>query len=133
MNANENKHMDNLIRKVIEKAPLESPSFDFTAQIMAKLENVKQSETTVYRPLISKAAWLAIFGAVATLIIYTLNNLQPEATGSYIDFSFLANNKLVSTFGRMTFSNTVLYAFLSLSIMILIQVSVLKSYFNKRF
>lgn len=135
MNANENKQMDNLIRKVIEKVPLEEPSSNFTAQIMAQLENTQQSETTMYRPLISKAAWFTIFGAVAALIIYTLNDLQPAAAGSYrdVDFSFLVSKKVVNTFSQLTFSNTLLYAFLSFSIMLLIQVSVLKSYFDKRF
>lgn len=135
MNANENKEIDNLIRKVIEKAPLESPSFDFTAQIIAQLEHAQQSEATVYKPLISKTAWLFIFGAVAAMLFYTFKDTAPQVTSSFrvIDFSFLGSNKVLNTFSRLTFSNTVLYALLSLSVLLLIQVSVLTSYFNKRF
>jgi hypothetical protein len=135
MNANENKQMDNLIRKVIEKAPLESPSFDFTARIISQLEHVKQSETTVYRPLISKTGWLAIFVAVAALIIYARNDIQSQTTSSFgiIDFSFLVSNRGLNTLSRLSFSNTVLYAFGALSIMLLLQVSILTSHFNKRF
>lgn len=135
MNANENKEMDNLIRKVVEKAPLESPSFDFTTQIMTQLEHVKQSEATVYKPLISKTVWLFIFGAVTAMMCYAFTDLAPqdESTFRGVDFSFLTSNKVLNTFSRLTFSNTVLYAVLSLSVMLLIQVSVLTSYFNKRF
>jgi len=135
MNANENKEMDNLIKKVIEKAPLESPSFDFTAQIMAQLEHAQQSEATAYKPLISKTAWLVIFGTIAAIILYVIKDMTPQVATSFrvIDFGFPASNKVLNTFSQLTFSNTVLYAFLSLSVMLLIQVSVLTSYFNKRF
>jgi len=55
-----NKHIDSLVEKVVKESSLESPSLDFTSNIMSKIEAVPQNEITVYEPLISKSVWLAI-------------------------------------------------------------------------
>lgn len=135
MNAHENKQMDDLSKKVIQKATLESPSFDFTAQIMAQLSELKQSETTIYKPLISKTAWFVIFGGFAALVSYTFfaTQMRMESSFSAFDFSILTNNKVSGLFSRITFSKTLLYALAFLSVMVLVQVSFLKAYFDKRF
>jgi hypothetical protein len=52
---------------------------------------------------------------------------------SELDFSILTNVKISDVFARFAFSKTLLYALALLSIMVLIQVSFLTSYFNKRF
>jgi ABC-type uncharacterized transport system permease subunit len=134
MNENENKQMDNLSRKVIRKASLESPSFDFTTQIMAQLTVLKQSEATIYKPLISKTTWLVIFGSLAALVIYAIG-VQPQTLDKFdvLDFSTLLNNKISGIFSRLTFSKTLQYALFSLSIMVLIQVYLFKRYLDKRF
>lgn len=134
MNENENKQMDNLSRKVIRKASLESPSFDFTTQIMAQLTVLKQSEATIYKPLISKKAWFVIFGCLVALVIYAIGE-QPQTPECFdtVDFSTLLNNKISGIFSRLTFSKTLQYALLSLSIMVLIQVYLFKRYLYKRF
>ncbi len=134
MNENENKQMDNLSRKVIRKASLESPSFDFTAQIMAQLTVLKQSEATIYKPLISKKVRFVIFGGFAALVIYAIGE-QPQALDKFgvLDFSTFLNNKISGIFSRLTFSKTLQYALFSLSIMVLIQVYLFKRYLYKRF
>lgn len=135
MKENENKQMDNLAKKVIKRASLESPSFDFTAQIMTQVSALKQSETTIYKPLISKTTWFVIALGFAALVAYAFSATQGhmESSFSALDFSILTNNKVSNLFSRMTFSKTVLYALAFLSVMVLIQVSFLASYFNKRF
>ncbi|TDE30612.1 MULTISPECIES: hypothetical protein [Flavobacterium] len=132
---NENKQMDNLSRKVIRKASLESPSFDFTTQIMAQLTVLKQSETTIYKPLISKKGWFVIFGGFAALVVYAIIGEQPQIPEWFdtVGFSTLLNNKILGIFSRLTFSKTLQYALFSLSIMVLIQVYLFKRYLYKRF
>lgn len=135
MNENGDKQIDDLTRKVIEKASLESPSFDFTAQIIAQVLTSKQSEATVFKPLISKTSWLAIFVGFTALFVYAIIALQPQTPNGLgiLDFSTLLNNKISGIFSRLTFSKTLQYALLSLSIMLLIQVYFFKSYLDKRF
>jgi hypothetical protein len=137
MKENENIQMDNLARKVIKKAALESPSFDFTTQIMTQVSALKQSEATIYKPLISKTAWLVILGSFAVWIAYTFlgtqTQTQTQGLFSTLDFTAFTNNKVYWVFSEFAFSNTVLYALALLSIMVLVQVTVLAAYFNKRF
>jgi hypothetical protein len=132
MNVNENKQIDNLARKVIKKALLESPSVDFTTQIMTQVSVSKQSEATVYKPLISKTTWFVIAVGFSVLVAYSFLGTQGYMESSF-DFSILANNKVFAVFSRFTFSKTLLYALVFLSVMVLIQVSFLTSHFNKRF
>lgn len=49
------QHLDKLVERVIKSSPLESPSKDFTANIMSKIETASVGTSTVYKPLISKA------------------------------------------------------------------------------
>ena len=133
MNENENKRIDNLSRKVIVKASVESPSFDFTAQIMTQLTALGQSQATVYKPLISKKAWFVIFGTFAALLAYAFFGTQQQASEPFLDFSILDKTKVLYTLPRFTFSKTLSYALLFLSLMVLIQVSFLKDYFDRKF
>lgn len=135
MKENGDKQIDDLTRKVIEKASLESPSSDFTAQILAKLIASKQSDITIFRPLISKTSWLVIFVGFTALIVYAIIGMQPQTTNGLgiLDFSTLLNSKISEIFSRLIFSEIVQYALLSLSIMLLIQVYFFKSYLDKRF
>lgn len=135
MNTNENKQIDDLARRVIEKATLESPSFDFTAQIMTQLTDLKQNETTVYKPLISKTAWFAIFIGFAILMGYTVTGTQSQTLNwfDFPDLNVLLNQKISTSMFQFTFSKIVLYALTLLAVMVLVQVSFLKAYFDKRF
>ncbi|MNF72812.1 hypothetical protein D3C85_862900 [compost metagenome] len=134
MKEKEDKQMDDLTRKVIKMASLESPSFDFTAQILAQVIASKQSETTVFKPLISKTAWLVIFGSLTALVIYGIG-VEPQVPDQFgiLNFSTLLNDKVITMFSRFTFSKTLLYALFSLSTMVFIQVYVFKRYLDKRF
>lgn len=127
------KQMDNLVKKVIVKASLETPSFDFTAQIMTQLVAKKQSESTIYKPLISRTVWIAIFVGFGVLIAYSFFGMQQESQNGILDFDVLTYSTVFDKLSKITVSKTVLYALVSLSVMILVQVSVLKDYLDKRF
>ena len=60
MKAHSEQHLDDLAKKVMTSAPLETPSFNFTADVMAKLDAPQVSAITTYKPLISKKAWIVI-------------------------------------------------------------------------
>lgn len=127
------EQMDNLVKKVIVKASLETPSFDFTAQIMTQLVAKKQSESTIYKPLISRTVWITIFVGFGVLIAYSFFGMQQESQNWILDLDVLTYSTIFDKLPKITVSKTVLYALVSLSVMILIQVSVLKDYLDKRF
>lgn len=135
MNANEIKEIDKLVHKMMKKATLESPSFDFTAQIMEQVSSLKQSQATIYEPLISRKAWILICTGFATLMGYVLLGTQQELTSwdHFLDLNTFANDAFSIALHRFFFSNVMLYSLVFLSIMVLVQVSFLKMFFNKRF
>ena len=134
------KEMEQLVEKMMKKTSLDTPSLDFTSNIMSKVLDIKTSETTVYNPLISKKVWMMIGFGVLTLLIYIVFGATTENSGfiSKIDFSMLTNNKIGNMVSNMEWSNFHVskafgYAFMSLGIMICIQILFLKRHFNQRF
>jgi hypothetical protein len=124
------KNIENLIDKMMAENTLESPSIDFTSKIMAQVLVAEKSKVINYKPLISKSTWIIIgFGLVGLAVYASLfsvpeNNL--EIGKSYADnlFAFLSGIHL---------SKNILYAFLVVPFMILIQIGLLKNYFDKRY
>lgn len=132
MNETEHKKLDALIKELIKETPENNPSPDFTDKIMLKIEVLNSIKSTTYQPLISKKTWvfLCIFSIV--LIGLLVNNVSFEKTTwlthisikNYIDFQ-LPNLSIGYKFPRIF-----LYGFLCFSIMILIQIPLLKNYFD---
>jgi len=124
------KNIENLIDKMMAEDTLETPSFDFTSKIMAQVLVAEKAKIKPYKPLISISTWIFIGAALALLIAYnvffagTQNNL--EIGKSYTD-------TISEIFSGIHISKTLLYAILIVSFMILIQVGVLKNYFDKKY
>ena len=66
------QHFDKLAKKVMKMSLLESPSLDFTANVMANVEARVVNDITVYKPLISKRWWLIISVLFIGGLIYSL-------------------------------------------------------------
>ena len=124
------KNIENLIDKMMAEDTLETPSFDFTSKIMAQVLVAEKAKIKPYKPLISISTWIFIGAALALLIAYNVffagaqNNL--EIGKSYTD-------KISEIVSGFHISKTLLYAILIVSFMILIQVGVLKNYFDKKY
>ncbi|NRS90401.1 hypothetical protein HNQ02_003341 [Flavobacterium sp. 7E] len=135
MNAKENKEIDNLVNKMMKKATLESPSFDFTAQIMEQITSLQQSKATIYEPLISRKAWFFICTGLVALMGYVLlgTQQQPTSWDHFLDLNIFINDTFSIALHRFLFSNVMLYSLAFLSVMVLVQVFFLSMFFNKRF
>jgi len=124
------KNIENLIDKMMSENTLESPSVDFTSKIMSQILVSEKAKIKPYKPLISISTWIFIGIALALLIVYnvffaeTQNNL--EIGKSYTD-------KISAIVSGIHISKTLLYAILIVPFMILIQVGVLKNYFDKKY
>lgn len=134
MNENVDKHIENMVDKVMKNVTLEIPSFDFTAKVMSQVNLITQSQATVYEPLISKKGWIIIFGGLIAVVAYVLFFSQPQTKGwfSKINFSALNDYKISNVFSGIEPSRITTYALILLAIMLILQVSVLKNYFDKR-
>ena len=133
MKENEDKNIEQYVHAVIKETPLESPSPDFTARVMASVLALDKSKATVYKPLISKMGWVLIFGGIiATLVYFIMNGSaqvvsQPWSLGTGVkDF--------IKTFSvhLFQFSRTTINVVILSTIMMIIQITLLKNYLDKR-
>jgi hypothetical protein len=127
------KNIEQLIEKMMAEDKLQSPSIDFTSKIMANIQALEEKKLSVYKPLISKPIWISIGIAVALLVIYisffsvSENNIEIEQIGK------LYSDKIANSFSGIHFSKNIMYAILIVPFMILVQVGILKNYFDKKY
>lgn len=121
------KNIEKFIEKIMEEASLETPSFDFTSKIMAQVTVAESAKIKEYKPLISKQAWFAIFGIFAFFIGFSLIGTDQKPQ---FDFGL---NSFLKQLPTLHFSDTITYSILIVTLMVLIQIPLLKNYFDKRF
>jgi len=135
MKENTEQQLDKLAKKVMQSSSLESPSIDFTANIMAKVEASATSNITVYKPLISKRSWIIISILLIGSLFYSVlgNNFESSGWFNNVDFSIISNNKITEAISGITFSKTLMYAVGLCGLMFFIQIPMMKHYLDKRF
>ena len=124
------KNIENLIDKIMAENTLESPSFDFTSKIMSQVLAAEKSQIKTYKPLISNLTWITIglsLILLTTYCFYSTNNI------SNFEIAKLYTDKASTLFSGIHFSKNILYALLIVPFMILVQIGVLKNYFDKRY
>ena len=133
----ENKHIEELdafAKKYIKEVKVESPSVDFTANIMSTITNLAPIKNTlVYKPLISKKGWFIVFAAVVAVFLIPFRSSEegwfslPE-----MNFSFLEKLNFSGLFENVSVSNTTLYIAITFSALVFIQIFYLKGIFEKQ-
>jgi len=135
MKENVDKHIEQLVGKVMKKSTLESPSQDFTANVMSQLEPSKQSITTIYKPLITKRVWALISVVFISFLVYTVFVNKPETSDWFnrINFNEMNFDKISNAFSQIKAPKTAAYIIGVFAMMLLVQLTFLKNYFDKRF
>lgn len=121
----EDKNVERFIEKIMQETSLETPSFDFTSKIMAQV-SVEKSKAIPYKPLISKPVWFSIIVSVLGMVFYAFFARNSK---SQFDFNFQFPNLIPN----IPISDSTSYAVLIVAFMILIQIPILKIYYDKRF
>jgi hypothetical protein len=124
------KNIEKLIDKIMAENTLESPSFDFTSKIMAQVLVAEKSKIKAYKPLISISTWIFIGVTLALLIAY---NVFFAETQNNVEIGKSYTDKISAIVSGIHISKTLLYAILIVPFMVLIQVGVLKNYFDKKY
>lgn len=133
MKANVDKNIEQLTDKLLMDTALESPSLNFTAHVMSRVEAIAQSSVTAYKPLISKKVWIGLFTIIAAIFAYSIFGTTTESTViPSIDFSILTNNKISHALSSLNASKTIIYAVVMFTLMFGIQIPLLKGYFDRR-
>lgn len=127
------KNIEQLIDKMMAEEKLQSPSIDFTSKIMAQVLILEEKKRKTYKPLISKPVWIFIGLSLAAIVIYASlfsvseNNFKIDQIGK------LYSDKISTAFSGIHFSKNILYAVLIVPFMVLVQIGVLKNYFDKKY
>jgi hypothetical protein len=124
------KEIENLIEKMMRENSLESPSFDFTSKIMSQVLVVEKSKVKIYKPLISKPTWAFIGICLTTITAYSFYS---NSEISNFEIVKLYSDKASALFSGIHFSKNIMYSLLIVPVMILIQIGVLKNYFDKKY
>jgi hypothetical protein len=132
-NHNLQKEIDAFASKYIKEIELESPSLNFTAALMKKIE-ANQKKVLNQEPLISKKGWFGIFSVIFIVLLFSLQTKEKSVFElPKLDFSLIPSLKINQIFEMLSISNNTLIAFLLFGGMLLFQLFYLKNYFDKRF
>ena len=125
------KHIQDLTDKIMEESSLESPPFNFTANVMSQLQ--KQTIRIAYKPLISKKVWALVAACILIVVVFTFNNSVSESSWlDMISFTGGFNYSLEGLIPNLEIPKTYVYSLVFLALFILIQIPYIKYINNKR-
>lgn len=126
------EQLEAMLERLMRDEAIETPSDDFTDKVMDRVQTLANGSSITYRPLISKWVWVLIVLVFTGLIaIISLNS--SGGGGEWLsrlnvsDFQFQLFENI-----HFEFSKTFTYGSILLGVMMLVQATMLKSYFNNR-
>ncbi|OUL60152.1 hypothetical protein [Flavobacterium sp. AJR] len=126
------EYYENLVDKVMAESVLQKPSADFTSKIMSQILIAEKSKAIVYKPLISKSVWFVILVCLIAFVGYVIFGGN-ETKQNDLVVSDLLYSKIDNITPLFQFSKNTSYAVLIVALMALIQIPVLKNYYDKRY
>lgn len=134
MEENKNiKELDAFTKKYINEIEEETPSIDFTANIMGAI--LKEEESSIYKatPLISKKVW----GVLASVLAISMLFVSKGTSLSWLKIpkmriDYLSTIQIPNLFEGITVSNLMLCACFFFTLMVFVQIYFLKNHFTKR-
>lgn len=115
----------------MESAGLEKPALDFTDSVMSKIDELETSSVSSQQALISKPAWVVICSVFLGLLVYAVY-LQPESLGWLEGYDGLNKLRDLDLIGTVSISETLIFSAVIFASMFLLQMGMMKLYFNKR-
>lgn len=128
MDKHEEKELEAFVDKIMADAPLESPSADFTKNLMQHIEAVQHKEVYQYRPIVPKQVLVLIFVGLVSLTLYLIAQYGLESDGGWF-----GNVSVEPVFDNMwgwlenyTSSKILIYAVLLFGLLFFVQVPLMK-------
>jgi hypothetical protein len=120
----------------VKEASMQSPKKDFAVNVMREIAAYEVSKNTqaVYQPLIGNKAWLTI-GAIiigfGCLVFFQAPTNEASLLDA-LDFSNFKFDGIAKLLNNIQIPKTFLYSFTILSLMLFLQIPILKNIFQKR-
>lgn len=128
MDKQEEKNLEAFVDKIMADAPLESPSPDFTKNLMQHIEARQHKEVFQYRPILSKPVKVFLLVGFFGLILYLMSqNGMGSGQGWFENISIepLFQN-VWGWLENYTSSKILIYAVLLFGVLFFVQVPMLK-------
>lgn len=133
MKTNDDKNLEHFVDGLMKQTSLDSPSPEFTSTLMMQVQVTRMDTVTVYKPLISKWGWFSITATVLLLLGYLFMNGDSTAEGWLNNSQFNLNaGSFLNNLAVVRFSAVTYYAIILATLLLFVQLIVLKHYFNKR-
>ncbi len=122
------------IKQLVKEAGTEHPSPVFLQNVMNQIKVSETQRSEVYKPLISKKAWL-IIGLVILVFICGVPFFSntDESIVNTINFSFSDLVTIKNPFSGFTLHKTTVYGVLFLAMLFFVQITILKRRIDKSF
>ena len=133
MKNNVDENIEKLVKKLVQTDSIETPSLDFTKNVMSGILESKTNNNIIYQPIISKRGWLLISTGIIGVFTFLIFHTEKASPANQFNFSFLRFDKLLNSFSGFHVSDTTVHILLLAFLMISIQVILLKSYLNKSY
>lgn len=133
MDDTKDKMLEELFDAAMRDVELNTPSEDFTKKVMGRIEALPAQKQVVYQPLISKKVLVLISSLFVLLMGYLafMGDLTSSGWFDALDLGTVAPKLTLPSF-KMPYSDTMVYAMLFLGIMVWVQTSLLKGYFDRK-
>ncbi|SHH02423.1 hypothetical protein [Flagellimonas flava] len=127
------KNLEKLIDQLMEEVPLDTPSVDFTSNVLKEVESVVDSKIK-YKSLISKKTIAFVLAGLCLSLWYVgAWNGNMGEDGSLLVTYLTDSGKWASQFlSQFQFSKTLSYSIVAIGAMICFQSLLLKRYFTNR-
>ncbi|WP_075341326.1 hypothetical protein [Tenacibaculum agarivorans] len=128
----ENKHIEELdafAKKYITDIEPDTPSIDFTSNLMEAIHETENASVFKPTPLISSKVWIVLFVILITSIIYVSNG-ESIAKLWQFKFNYSLNNIVPDFLNTLSISNIMLYACFFFTVLIFVQIYLLKARFE---
>ncbi|MAU16885.1 MAG: hypothetical protein CMH46_15255 [Muricauda sp.] len=133
MNRREDKKLENFVDSMMAEAPLDSPSFDFTENVLKKIEAETRKEVFQYKPILSKTAMFTVFTSFVALLVFVWLKFGLDSGQGWFK-NFQIQEWFQNSWGwkeNYTSAKTMMYAFLFFGLMFFVQVPWLKKQLNR--
>ncbi|SNZ02090.1 hypothetical protein [Flagellimonas pacifica] len=125
--------LEDWIEEGIKEVGLESPSDDFTHQILSKLPKKEiQSPQIVYRPLITKRGWALVVCSVIVVFALSFYSGRDRVNEEETILNKVFDSISIDFFSGIHFSDTVVIGSVLLAIFSCIQIMTLKRFMERQ-
>ena len=132
MENSEDQNIEKLVERMLMKSEIESPSADFTQNVMSAVYASQKIRKIVYKPIFSKRTWFIIFTGIIAIFIYSFLNLNQQTPLFQINFSLFKFDRLEKFLPNFRISFLTGYVILLAAIAVMVQIFFLKKHFDKQ-